>query len=350
MNRFRRAFSAWLLMFASMPVAAAEPPKSGPPPAPWWLARPWHVEPRIRAWAAKYPQLVSLERQPTYGKRTAYAVTVSGPGPSGDKIKLLFAQPHAHEPAATAGMMDFLCELLEGTHLDGTPTDLPRREWLDRTLITMIPDGNPDGRARAPADWWDGTRTNKEFLDLAFGLTSEGKRCTRVGRWSLREQKPAWIGFAYEQLNEQEFVEPNRDRESTYFRLLRRMGERYRYAAHADLHQTEFERSAYNAMIILPFMQNELPEPLRQTNQRLGEAVVEAWRKAGANPIPKVEPLRYGEDQLRYFRKCWSDLHVQRAHVTFEIQNNNRRTPPRKQMELMEAGIRTVVEFFLKKG
>jgi hypothetical protein len=102
-------------------------------------------------------------------------------------------------------------------------------------------------------------------------------------------------------------------------------------------------------MIILPFMQKELPEALRRTNEQLGLSVVEAWRKAGANPIPKVEALNYGEDQLRYFRKCWGSIYPTRASITFEIQNNNRRTPPRKQMELIEAGMRAVVEFFLKK-
>jgi hypothetical protein len=324
------------------------PNPQAPPPAPWWLARPWHTEPQLLAWAAKYPQLVTLEKLPTHGGRTAYAVTVTDRRTPGTKSALLFSQPHAHEPATTAGMMDVLAQLLDGVHLDGTPSDLPRREWLTRTVLSFIPDGNPDGRARAPEDWWDGTHSNQEFIDWAFGRQADGRRCPRVGRWSLRDQQPAWIGFAYEQINEHEFVEPNRDLDSSYFRLVRRMHQQRAYVAQADLHQTEFERSPHNAMIILPCVQRELPEALRQTNSRLGLAVVDAWRRtAGASPIEKVEPLNYGEDQLRYFRRCWDELYRTQANTTFEIQNNNRRTPPKKQMELIEVGIRAVVQFFL---
>jgi hypothetical protein len=100
-------------------------------------------------------------------------------------------------------------------------------------------------------------------------------------------------------------------------------------------------------MIILPFVQKELPAALRKTNEQLGLAVVDAWRAAGGHPIEKVEALNYGEDQLRYFRKCWGDLYRAQANTTFEIQNNSRRTPPKQQMELMEVGIRAVVKYFL---
>jgi hypothetical protein len=329
--------------------AEKTPQRQDDPPAPWWLARPWHTEPKILGWAAKYPDLVTLEKIATRAGRTAYAITVTDRRATGKKTALLFSQPHAHEPATTAGMMDFLAQLLDGTHLDGTATTMPRRDWLERTLLTFIPDGNPDGRARAQEDWWDGTHTNQEFIDWAFGRQADGRRCPRVGRWSLHDQQPAWIGFAYEQISEHEFVEPNRDLESSYFRLVRRMHQQHAYLAQADLHQTEFERSPHNAMIILPFSQKDLPETIRQTNEQLGRAVVDAWRAAGANPIEKVEALNYGEDQLRYFRKCWSDLHRARANITFEIQNNNRRTPPKRQMEIIEVGIRAVVQFFLAR-
>lgn len=319
-----------------------------PPPAPWWLARPWHTEPKILKWAGKRPDIVSLEKLKTFRARTAYAVTVTGAGPAQNKVGILFTQPHAHEPATTAGMMDLLSQLIDGVCLDGKPADPACRVWLDRAVLTFIPDGNPDGRARAPEAWWDGTHTNKDFLDWAFGLQSDGGRCARVGRWSLAEQQPAWIGFAYEQLNDREFVEPNRDRGSTFFRLIERVQKKHAFFVHADLHQTEFERSPHDSMIILPFLQKDLPEPLRTLNQQFGEAVVAAWRNMGASPIEEVKPLGYREDQLRYFRQCWSEFYRQQAHVTFEIQNNNRRTPPRKQLDLMVTGMKAVVEFALK--
>jgi hypothetical protein len=60
-----------------------------------------------------------------------------------------------------------------------------------------------------------------------------------------------------------------------------------------------------------------------------------------------VKPLAYGEDQIRYFRKCWSEIYRTRPCVTVEVQNNNVRTPPRTQMELMEIAIRASIGFLL---
>src|SRR3990172_108559 len=120
--------AAWLLLHGSprLPTqglaAAPNTPESpaSPPPAPWWLARPWHTEPRIRRWADDYPDLVMLEKQATFGGRTAFAVTVTNRKVADrGKLRAIFSQPHAHEPGATAGMMSFLAELIEGKRLDG---------------------------------------------------------------------------------------------------------------------------------------------------------------------------------------------------------------------------------------
>ena len=268
------------------------------------------------------------------------------------KRKLLVAQPHAHEPAATAGMMDFLAQLLDGADLAGRPTDLDRQRILDQTLVTLIPDGNPDGRAKAPVDWWDGGKySNQEFLAFAFGRESDGRQARRVGRWSDRDHLPALVGFVYEKINEHEYVEPNRDLESSYFRLIRRMRDRHQYHLILDLHQTEFERSKNNCMIILPFMQKQLPQPIQDRNLRWGLAVVAAWQKTGGSPIAEVRPLGYGEDQLQYFRKCWGDIFPKTPSLCVEIQNNNPRTTPRVQMQLMETAIGACIDAILaEKG
>jgi hypothetical protein len=320
-----------------------------PPAAPYWLVRPWHTEPKILAWAKKYPHLVSLEKQKTFNGHTAHAVTVTNSRVADRrKRKLIVTQPHANEPATVAGMMDFLSQLLDGVHADGRTSTLERHKILDRMVLTFIPCGNPDGFARAPEDWWDGSKySNADFLKFFFGREADGRMCPRVGRWSLRERQPAFIGLTYERINDHEFVEPNRDTESTYFKLILRMNAKYAFDAHLDLHQTEFEKSKNNAMIILPFLQLQLPEPIRQSNQRWGEAIVRAWRAAGAAPISEVKPLAYGEDQIRYFRKCWSEIYRTRPCVTVEVQNNNVRTPPRTQMELMEIAIRASIGFLL---
>ena len=318
--------------------------------AAYWLVRPAQTEPKLLAWAKQYPTQVALEPQKTLGGHTAYAVTVTNRSlPDGPKRKLLVAQPHAHEPATTAGMMNVLAQLLDGVDLLGRPTTLDRRRILDQTVLTFIPDGNPDGRAKAPADWWDGSQySNQEFLDFVFGREADGRRAKRVGRWSAREHQPALIGFVYEKINDHEYVEPNRDRESTYFKLILRMRERYEYDLLLDLHQTEFERSPYNAMILLPFMQKQLPEPIQDRNVRWGRAIIEAWRALGEKPMPDPVPLGYGEDQIQYFRKCWGEIYQRTPCLGVEVQTNSPRTPPRAQMALIEASIRASIDRLLE--
>jgi len=337
--------AGFVTLTLSLPGRAAE--KARTEDVKGWLARPAEVEAKILSWAEKCPDLVSLETEKTRGGHTAYAVTVtSRKTDDAKKRKLLFCQPHAHEPATTAGMMDVLAELLDGAHLDGRPADFDRRPVLDAAVLSFVPIGNPDGLARAPEDFWDGKKySNEEFLQFAFGRTAEGKRCPRVGRWSIKEQRPARIGIVYEQISEDEYVEPNRDPESTYFKLLRRLLGRRSYDLLVDLHQTEFERSDRNCMILLPFSQKQLPERIRATNEKVGQAAIAAWQRMGASPIPQPQPLAYGEDQLRYFRRCWGEIYQTTPCINVEVQNNNVRTPPEVQMRLIEASIRASVEF-----
>ena len=350
----------WVLLAAVLAVAACsgvvrggQAPAEPKPPAPGtWLVRPKQTEPRILQWAREHPDLVSLDKQKTLGGHTAYAVTVTDGRPDAQRKKrLLFSQPHAHEPAATAGMMDFLAQLLDGRHLDGRSTDLDREKILARAVLTFIPDGNPDGRARAPEDWWDGRKhSNDEFIKLAFGRTRQGRMFPRQGRWSTKDQQPALLGFVYERISEHEYVEPNRDRDSTFFKLVARSLGKGGCDLHVDLHQTEFTKSKYNAMVILPFSQKELPGPIQEANRRAAAAIIAAWGKIGARPIPQAKPLGYSEDQLRYFRKCWGEIYRTVPHVIVEVQNNNVRTPPAGQMELIETSIRAAVERVLRQA
>ncbi len=334
------------LLIGVSPAAATDRPSS----APWWLVKFPQMEPRILQWAASFPDLVSLEKQKTYGGRTAYAVTVTNSKkPNDRKQKLLFSQPHAHEPAGTAAMMNVLAQLLEGKHLDGRPTDLDRQSLLDRALLTFIADGNPDGRARAPYDWWDGSQLpNAEFAKIMFGKTKDGQRFQRVDKWSTHDYQPAFIGIAYEQINDHEYVEPNRCLESSFFKLVNRCSAKYGYGYHLELHQTEFEKSSYDTMILIPCLQATLAPAIRDGNQHLAEAILAAWRKMNANPIPKIEPLHYGEDQMQYFRRCWGNIYRTRVALSTEVRNNCPQTPPRRQMELEEAAIRTAIAFALQ--
>jgi hypothetical protein len=349
------AMAGWLLLTGTQPRCGAAVPEASEKgaagqPATFWCVQPEQTEPKIRQWATKYPKLVALEEQRTYKGRTAFAVTVTDPqtDPKGKK-KLVFAQPHAHEPASTAAMMDVLSQVLDGVHLDGQKSDLTYENLLQKVVLTFIPDGNPDGRARAPEDWWDGTKyTNKEFGKFMFGRAQDGSSFPRLGRWSTRDmQPPAFLGVAYEQISDDEYVEPNRDRASTYFKLLLRMMDKYHYEMHLDLHQTEFEGQKYNAKVVLPFAQQDLPEAVRNVNQQGGEFIVKAWREMGATPLPAVKPLDYSEDQLRYFRAAWSDIYKIMPSLMIEVQNNNLRTPPREQLRITETAIRASIDFVL---
>ncbi len=349
LNRLPRIASAAVIVLALAGVSAGQSPAPGSKGPTSWLARPQQVAAKIAQWAREHPQIVSLDSQKTLGGNTAYAVTVTDrKTPDQKKAKILFAQPHAHEPAATAGMMNFLAQLIEGKELDGRKAAIDRETILRRSVLTFIPDGNPDGRSRAPVDWWDGGKySNKEFLDFAFGRTAAGERAKRLGRWSNKDQQPALLGIVYEQINEHEFVEPNRDLESSYFKLILRARTQRDYDLHVDLHQTEFEKSPYQAMVILPFMQKELPPRIQKANVEAAAAVLKAWQDVGAKAIPEARPLGYGEDQIQYFRRCWSDIFAKTPHVTIEIQNNSPRTPPDLQRDLMETAIRTAIDWGL---
>jgi hypothetical protein len=314
-----------------------------------WLAKPYQTEPKLLEWAMRFPDIVSLESVKTYTGMRTYAVTVTDKGEDDStKLKHLFSQPHAHEPATTAGMMNFLSQIIEGQDLEGEKTDLDVQTLLERMVLTFIPDGNPDGRSRAPLDWWDGfSYSNEEFLKIAFGRRKDGGRCKRVGRWSLEERDQEFVGIVYEQVNDKEFVEPNRDLESSFSKLAMRMMERFEYHQYLALHQTEFERSKHNAMIILPFNFNDLPEEIRIHSERWARAIIEAWSAIGADPIPEPKPLGYGEDQIQYFRRCWGEVYRRIPCITVEVQNNNPRTPPERQMKLIETAIRASLEFLL---
>ena len=64
--------------------------------------------------------------------------------------------------------------------------------------------------------------------------------------------------------------------------------------------------------------------------------------------MPREKPFRPGEDQLRYFRKCWSEIYRSVPHVLVEVQNNNVRTPPVVQMQLVAASIDAAVDVVLR--
>lgn len=319
-----------------------------------WLAKPHQTEPQILRWQENYPDLVDLDFIRQYVGLKAYAITVTNKKiPSDKKGKLIFAVPHAHEPAGTVGCMNFINQLLTGQHLDNSPSDIQNRDdILENCVLSFMPDANPDGRSRAPVDYWDGTLySNDEFWTFMRGRDPETKKMwKRMGRWSIREENPETIGIVYEQVSAHEYVEPNRDFGSAYFRLIKRMGEKYGYGRWLDLHQTEFQNSKHNAMVILPIVQDELPEHIRTANVTWANEIVKRWKEAGAEPMPESRPLGYKGEQAEYFRRTWREFMPMVPKITTEVQNNNTRTPPPMQAKLQEVAIRASVDLLLESA
>jgi len=194
--------------------------------------------------------------------------------------------------------------------------------------------------------WWDGSRyTNQELWEWMRGVDPEsGGMWQRVARWSRRACSPLRRGIVYEQLNEQEFVEPNRDPDSSLVRLFRQMDGHYHYDRSLHLHQTEFERSDRNCLINLPLLQPELPPALQEANLAWARELIAAWAALGeeiARPVPEPHPFPYYRDRqtVEWFRACWGESQQRMLELVVEVQNNSPRTPPEHQLLLMETAI-----------
>jgi len=209
----------------------------------FFLAKPDQIETRLHQWLALAPERLRVDSVTSYSGDKVYALTVSDfAGDLSRKRAHYFAQPHAHEPGATAGIMDAIEQLLTGRALLGAPTSLDLDEVFSRTILTFNPIGNPQGRARSPVPWWDGSEySNDEFWCWMRGDDpgNPGHMWKRLDLWdSRKEHAPDPIGIVYEQIDEFRHVEPNRSQRSSYFRLFHQMDKQYHYHAWLDLHQT----------------------------------------------------------------------------------------------------------------
>jgi len=313
-----------------------------------WLSHPDDVQAKVREWQATSGDLLQVEAITQVTGRPVFALTATDPAvPEDAKRKLLAFVPHAHEPAPTAACMNVMNMILTGRGLDGSAAPYDAQEVRRKLLVTLIPDANPDGTARAPVKWWDGSQyTNEEFWAWMRGPDPQtGKMWKRVDLFDVREEKslPERIGVVYEPISEFEYVEPNRHPRSSLMRHLKRLTEQRPYDALLDLHQTEFERSDRNCMVILPTMYDEQPPHLRDEEMTWAHEIVEAWRQAGGRPIGEIKPLGYTGEQRQYFVNVWGPYYQQYPKLTSEVQNNNPATPPAQQQLLSEIAITTTL-------
>jgi hypothetical protein len=314
-----------------------------------WVSHPDEVERLVEEWAGD--RRLQVEHKKQYSGRPVFALTVADPGPREDKQALLFVKPHAHEPAPCAAMMNVLAKLLQGRGLDGQPPPLDGELILKRLVLSFLPDANPEGTARAPVQWWDGTQyTNEELWVWMRGRHPHtGQMWERYDKWDLRfvDPKPATLGIVYEQISQYEYVEPNRHHASSLFQLLFRLQAQRPYYLIVELHQTEFVGQREDAMAILPIVFAEQPEWIREREKAVAENMVAWWRRWGGRPVGEIRPLGYTGIQAEYFRRAWGDLYAQVACVTSEVRNNSLLCPPAQQRALSEAAIWAAIEVAL---
>jgi hypothetical protein len=318
-----------------------------------FVAKPGQLEKKIAEWTAQAPEILQVDAVASYSGHNVYGLTISDFSvPREEKRAHYFAQPHAHEPGATAGMIDVIEQLCTGQDLWGWPTPLDRQRILTESVLTFNPIGNPQGRAAAPVRYWDGSRhTNDEFWCWMRGEDPEnpGQMWKRLDIWDDREENaPKPVGIVYEQIDAHRYVEPNRHQSSSYFRLFRKLDARYGYDRWLDLHQTEFVNSPHTCEILLP-LEGLTQGAIAATNRRWGERIVAAWYHAGFRALPQPVPLSYTGVQAAYFRRNWEALHRRMNIITTEIKNNALDAPPQFQLRAQVIAIQESIQALLEE-
>ena len=330
-----------------------------------WIVYPWQVDGQVAQWATHFPHLLDVTLVKQYTQHKVYALTVTDKNVAAEtKRKHLFYVPHAHEPAGTAGCLNFIEQLLTGHHLDGTPSTLLREPILQGALLTFIPDANPFGRSRCPEPFWEGRRyNNREFINMVFGMGElyaadpakpRWERFKRVQSFSTAEHAPARLGLVYEQVGEHEYVEPGRyDERASLVKLLQPLQTQHGYDQILTLHQTEFEGRDEECEAILPEIQSTLSEARQAYNRQWAEALTEAWAGVGGRPRTALRDGLFNDwsDQLQLHRRMkpglLAELQQAAPFLTLEIRNNHPQTPAEQQLLLMDTAIWRSVELLL---
>ncbi|MDF2721126.1 MAG: Zinc carboxypeptidase [Paenibacillus sp.] len=317
-----------------------------------FLSRPRQLEQKLASWREQAGDRLKVDYELSYTGHKVYGITLSDWSvPQSDKTAVYIAQPHAHEPATTAGMIDVIEQLVTGSHMSGLATSLDVEKLLAKTIITFNPIGNPYGSERAEHDVYDGSRiTNDRFWCIMFGddPNNPGKQWNRLDVFDTREvQAPDPIGIVYEPVDAFRHVEPNRSQLSSYSRLFRRMDEQYGYRYWLDLHQTEFVRSATQCCILLP-LQDAAPPPIHEENVAWADAITQAWQDAGFTAVPPRH-TGYTGIQAEYFRQNWGRIHQRMNRITVEVKNNGADVPAERQMTAEALSIETTLNRLLSK-
>lgn len=333
-----------------------------------WIVYPWQVDAQVAEWQARYPALLDVTFVRQYTQHKVYALTVTDSSiPPDQKRKHLFYVPHAHEPAGTAGCMNFISQLLSGHHVDGTPSTLVREPVLQRAVLTFIPDANPFGRARCPEPFWDGSRyNNREFINMVFGMGDHSsvdpckpqwERFKRVDAFSTAGGVPTRLGLVYEQVDDAQYVEPGRYNErASLVQLIGQLRASYTYDQMLSIHQTEFEGRDEDCEAILPDLQPQLSPERQAYNRQWAELLNEAWSRVGGRPRTELRTglFRSATDRLQLHQRMRSgffeELQREAALLTLEVRNNHPETSAEQQLLLMDTALWRSVEYLLNAG
>lgn len=317
-----------------------------------FLAKQNQLEEKLEQWQKIAGSNMKVEYALSYSGHKVYAITLSNfDVPREDKTALYVAQPHAHEPATTAGIIDVIEQLVTVKDLAGNPTRLDVEGILASTIVTFNPIGNPYGRENAPYLFWDGTKvSNQQFWCIMRGENPDdpGQMWHRLDVFDVREMKvPDPIGIVYEPIDEYRYVEPNRNQLSTYFKLFHRMDAQYGYQYWLDLHQTEFQHSPSQCMILLP-LEESPSETIKQENGIWAEQVTKAWQDAGYiinSPIP----LPYTGTQAEYFLHNWREIDQRMHRISTEVKNNAADFSPDRQLAAEALSIEVTLAKLVRK-
>ncbi|MBM3214079.1 hypothetical protein FJZ36_04110 [Candidatus Poribacteria bacterium] len=281
-----------------------------------WVSHPDEWQPLFRELHAAFRSRTALDAFEQFGGGQLLALTLL---PAQEPaFRLLVMVPHGHEPAPTAAIVNAASQLLRGSFLDETPTSLPVNAILEQSLLTFVPDSNPQGRARSPYRCWDGTACDNEtFWKHAFGIAADGKRFGRYPEWRQSEHEPRQIGVVYEQIADDLWVEPNTCRRSTHAHAMDALFERYRYTHMLDMHQHEWDECA-----LLPAAFDSLDSRTQDELEAWSSRLIAAWRAMGVKPRPKASVPYRGGPRQALFLEFWAGRCPEMQVLGSEVRNN----------------------------
>lgn len=312
-----------------------------------FMSKQDQLEKKLEQWKAQAGSNIKIDVQKSFSGYKVYAITLTDFSVRREeKTALYTAQPHAHEPATTAGMIDVIEQLVTGKDLLGNPTTIDRDKVLSQMILTFNPIGNPYGRENAPCLYWDGSEvTNEQFWCTMRGEDPDvpGKMWDRLGIFDTREIKvPDPVGIVYEPIDEFRYVEPNRSQLSSFFKLFHQMDQQVHYQYWLDLHQTEFAKSASQCMVMLPLDDMPIDKRIKEENAAWAGQISQAWQEEGFIVAPPIT-LPYVGAQADYFRENWGEIDNRLSRITIEVKNNGADTPAGRQMDAIESSIITTI-------